>query len=158
MRADLSTEVIDRFGGVADHSAVGEYVLITAMVATLAIGLASIPDSELARRLPVTNARAAALVTQSARVSGVSVTGARAAFRRAPFGRPPLRYLYAAGWITGKQLPAKCIFAKVTPDYTRQELTTAIRKDTRLASRLRRMKVTVGQAVDAVAKGTASAC
>ena len=58
MRADLSTEVIDRVGGAADHSAVGEYVLITAMVATLAIGLASIPDSELATRLPVTNARA----------------------------------------------------------------------------------------------------
>jgi len=137
---------------------VAEYALVTAMAATLALALASIPDAQLASRLPVTTARATALVTQSARTSRVPVPGARAAYARAPFGRPPLRYLYAAGWITGKQLPAKCVFAKVTPDYTRQELTTAIRKDSRLASRLRRMNVTVGRAVDAVAKGIASAC
>lgn len=136
----------------------GEYVLVTAMVATLAIGLASIPESQLAKRLPVTTARATALVTTSARASKVSVPGAQAAFRAAPFKRPPLRYLFAAGWITGKQSPEKCVFAKVTPDSTRQELGTAIRKDSRLVSRLRRMKVTVGQAVDAVARGTASAC
>lgn len=135
-----------------------EYALVTAMVATLAFALASIPDAQLASRLPVTPARATALVTQSARTSRVPVSGARAAYARAPYGRPPLRYLYAAGWITGKQLPAKCVFAKVTPDYTRQELTTAIRKDSRLAGRLRRMNVTVGRAVDAVAKGIASAC
>jgi hypothetical protein len=142
----------------ADHQSVAEYALVTAMVATLALALASIPDAELSRRLPVTTARATALVTESARSSHVPVSGARAAYARAPYGRPPLRYLYAAGWITGKQLPAKCIFAKVTPDYTRQELTTAIRKDSRLASRLRRMNVTVGRAVDAAAKGIASAC
>lgn len=135
-----------------------EYALVTAMVATLTLALASIPDAQLARRLPVTTARATALVTQSAQASSVPAAGARNAYARAPYGRPPLRYLYAAGWITGKQLPAKCVFAKVTPDYTRQELTTAIRKDSRLAARLRRMKVTVGQAVDATAKGIASAC
>lgn len=128
------------------------------MAATLALALASIPDAQLASRLPVTTARATALVTQSARASNVPVSGARAAYARAPFGRPPLRYLYAAGWITGKQLPAKCVFAKVTPDYTHQELTTAIRKNAKITSRLRRMKVTTGQAVEALAQGTASAC
>ena len=135
-----------------------EYALVTAMVATLTLALASIPAAQLSRRLPETTARATALVTQSARTSGVPLSGARAAYARAPFARPPLRYLYTAGWITGKQLPAKCVFAEVTPDYTRQELTTAIRKDSRLASRLRRMHVTVGQAVDATANGIASAC
>jgi hypothetical protein len=154
----IAQQVVDLHRPAADHLSVAEYALVTAMVATLALALASIPDAELSRRLPVTTARATALVTHSARTSNVPVSGARAAYARAPFGRPPLRYLYAAGWITGKQLPAKCVFAKVTPDYTRKELTTAIRKDARLASRLRRMKVTVGRAVDALAQGIASAC
>jgi hypothetical protein len=154
----IAQQVIDLDALAADHPSVAEYALVTAMVATLTLALASIPAAQLSRRLPVTTARATALVTQSARTSGVRISGARAAYARAPFARPPLRYLYAAGWITGKQLPAKCIFAKVTPDYTREELTTAIRKDSRLASRLRRMKVTVGHAVDALAQGTASAC
>jgi hypothetical protein len=137
---------------------VAEYALVTAMVATLALALASIPDAQLGRRLPVTTARATALVTQSARASRVPVSGARAAYARAPYGRPPLRYLYAAGWITGQTTPHECIFAKVTPDPTRQKLDASIRRDARLVSRLKRMKVTVGQAVDALAQGTASAC
>ena len=41
-----------------------EYALITAMVATLAVSLATIPQSELDRRLPVTAARAQALVDE----------------------------------------------------------------------------------------------
>jgi hypothetical protein len=128
------------------------------MVAILAIALASIPESQLAARLPVTTGRASTLVTQSARGAHVSPSEARAALRRAPYPRAPLRYLYAAGWIMGRQKPYECVFAKATPDATRKELTSALRKDARLLSRLRRMSVTVPQAADALMKGTASAC
>jgi len=131
---------------------------VTAMVATLAIALASIPESQLANRLPVTTERATALVTQSARTAHVSVAGARKAMTSSPYARPPLRYLYAAGWITGRQKPSDCIFAKVTPEATEQEMARGLRANLRLAQRLRRMHVTVAQAASALTRGAASAC
>jgi hypothetical protein len=150
--------IVDPSHRPADDPVVAEYALVSSMVAILAIALASIPESQLAARLPVTNDRATALVIHSAREARVSASQARAALRRAPYARAPLRYLYAAGWITGRQKPYACVFAKATPEATRKELTSALRKDARLLSRLRRMSVTVAQAADALTKGTASAC
>lgn len=135
-----------------------EYALITAMVASLALSLATIPQSELGRRLPVTAARAQALVSKSARTADVSPAQARAVMARAPYPRAPLRYLYAEGWIGGRKNPADCVFAKVTPDATQRQLAAGIRKDARLVARLRRMKVTVAQAAEALTRGTAAAC
>ena len=135
-----------------------EYALITAMVECLALSLATIPKSELGRRLPVTSERAQALVSKSARTADVSPAQARAVMARAPYGRAPLRYLYAEGWIGGRKNAADCVFAKVTPESTQQQLAAGIRKDPRLLARLRRMKVTVAQASDALTRGTAAAC
>jgi hypothetical protein len=135
-----------------------EYALITAMVATLALSLATIPQSELDRRLPVTAARAQSLVSKSARASHLPPAQARAVMARAPYGRAPLRYLYAEGWIGGRKHPADCVFAKATPGSTQQRLAEGLSKDTKLVARLRRMKVTVAQAAEALTRGTAAAC
>ena len=135
-----------------------EYALITAMVATLALSLATIPQSELGRRLPVTSARAQALVSKSARASNVPPAQARAVMAHAPYGRAPLRYLYTEGWIGGRKNAADCVFAKATPGSTQQQLAAGLRKDARLLARLRRMKVTVAQAAEALTRGTAAAC
>jgi hypothetical protein len=135
-----------------------EYAIVTAVVASLAIALASIPQSQLSGQLPITAAKASALVTKSARTSNIPVAQARAAFARAPFGRAPLRYLFAAGWIGGRLRPTDCAFAKVTPASTQAEFGASIRRDARLVTRLRRMNVTVAQAADALTRGTASAC
>jgi len=135
-----------------------EYAIVTAVVASLAIALSSIPQSQLAASLPVTAAKARALVSTSARTSHLPAAQARAAYARAPYGRPPLRYLFAAGWIGGRLRPTDCAFAKVTPDSTRSEFVSTIRRDTRLLDRLRRMRVTVAGAADALTRGTASAC
>ena len=137
---------------------VAEYALVTAVMASLAVALTSIPDAQLASKLPVTAQRAAALVTQSARAAKVPAADARAAMVRAPYRRAPLRYLYATGWIGGRRSPADCLFAKATPDSTEKRMAETIRKDARLVSRLRRMNVTVPQAADAITAGTASAC
>ena len=149
---------VDRSERTSDHWWVAEYALVTAVMASLAVSLATIPQAQLSRQLPVTAAKAQALVTKSAKSSGVPITDARAAMTRAPFSRPQLKYLYAAGWIGGRKRPADCAFAKVTPGAIAQEMLATIRKDTRLVSRLRRMNVTLGQAADALTKGTASAC
>jgi hypothetical protein len=137
---------------------VGEYVLITALVAGLAVSLTAIPESQISRRLPTTAARARALVTESARAGKVPAAQARAVMARAPYPRAALRYLYAEGWIGGRKNPATCVFAKATPGSTRRDLAAGIRKDDRLGARLRRMHVTVPQASEALARGTAAAC
>jgi hypothetical protein len=135
-----------------------EYALVTAVMASLAIALTSIPDAQLAARLPTTAARATALVNQTAKSAKVPAADARAAMARAPFTRPPLRYLYATGWIGGRKSPADCLFAKVTPESTSKRMSETIRKDAKLVSRLRRMNVTVPQAAGAITAGTAAAC
>ena len=135
-----------------------EYALVTAVVASLAISLATIPEAHLARQLPVTAARAQALVSKSARTSGVPGAQARSAMARAPYGRAPLRYLYAEGWIAGRKNAADCVFARATPGSTQRELAAGIRKDNRLRTRLRRMKVTVDEAAAALTRGAADAC
>jgi hypothetical protein len=137
---------------------VAEYALITAVVASLALSLSAIPERQLARQLPVTAARAQALVSRTARANDVSVAEARSAMARAPYGRAALRYLYAEGWIGGRKNAAECVFAKATPGPTRKRLGEAISKDARLRARLGRMRVTVAQAAQALTRGTASAC
>ena len=135
-----------------------EYALVTAVMASLVVALASIPDGQLGARLPVTQQKATTLVTQTAKSGRVPVAQARAVLRRAPYPRPALRYLYTAGWITGRQQPAECLFAKATPDATRGRIADSIRGDARLRARLRRMNVTVSQAAGALTSGTAAAC
>lgn len=135
-----------------------EYALVTAVVASLALALSAIPQSQLTRQLPVTVPRAQALLSKTARANDVSAAQARSTMARGPFDRVALRYLYAEGWIGGRSNPADCVFAKVTPEATKGRMQEAIRKDTRLQARLRRMRVTVAQAADALTRGTASAC
>jgi hypothetical protein len=135
-----------------------EYALVTAVVASLALSLATIPERQLAQKLPVTAARAQALLATSARAGKVPVTEARAVMARAPYGRIALRYLYAEGWIAGRRNAAECLFAKATPGSTEGRVRAAIAKDTRLRARLRRMQVTVPQAASAITRGTGAAC
>jgi hypothetical protein len=136
----------------------GEYVLVTGAVVSLAISIATIPEGQLAARLPTTVAKAQALVVHDARAQKVSANEARAALARAPYRRAPLRYLYASGWLGGRTRAASCVFARTTPRATTASTTAAIRRDRTLVTRLRRMNVTPAQAARAVVRGAASAC
>lgn len=149
---------VDREGEVHDHLVVAEYALVTMVMASLAVSISSIAEPRLATGLPVTAARAQALVTKTARASGVSVVDARRTLARAPYPRAALRYLYAAGWIGGRKAPTECVLAKVTGRSTERRLADEIRKDRTLVSRLRRMGVSVDQAVAVLKRGTAAAC
>lgn len=135
-----------------------EYALVTAMVATIALAIGTIPDALLAKRLPTTAAKAQSLVSVSARKQSVGSAQARAVMARAPYPRAPLRYLFAEGWIRGTKDPRSCIFAKAAPTATSRNVAAAIRRDRGLVTRLGRMRVTVDQAADALLRGTASAC
>lgn len=136
----------------------GEYALVTAAVASLALSIATIPEGKLAARLPTTAAKARWLVTRDARAHDVPAATAKAVLARAPYRRAPLRYLYTSGWLDGRKNAASCLFAKATPSDTTASVTAAIRRDRRLVSRLGRMKVSAAQAARAVVRGTAAAC
>ena len=136
----------------------GEYALVTAAVAALAISIATMPEGKLAARLPTTAAKAQALVARDARSHGVSGAEARNVLARAPYGRAPLRYLYTAGWLDGRKSPASCLFAKTTPGDTTSRTVTAIRANPSLVKRFARMHVTVAQAATAVVRGASDAC
>ena len=153
-----TTRAIDRGRAPTDHPAMAEYALVTALVATLAISISAIPAGQLSGRLPTTAAKARTLVVQTARANLVSPSEARAALARAPYPRAPLRYLFVSGWVDGKRNAASCVFARAAPGSTEQSIATSIRRDAVLVTRLRRMRVTVAQASEAVLRGTASAC
>ena len=135
-----------------------EYALVTTMVAVIALGIGTIPDALLAKRLPTTAAKAQTLVSSSARSQKVDPARARAVMARAPYRRAPLRYLFAEGWIRGTKDPKACVFAKAAPSATTHNVAKAIRSDHGLLTRLSRMKVSVDQAAEAVLHGSASAC
>jgi len=104
----------------------GEYALITAAVASLAVSIATIPEGKLAARLPTTAAKAQALVARDARAHDVPGAEAKKVLARAPYGRTPLRYLYATGWLDGMKNQASCLFARTTPATTAAQVTKAI--------------------------------
>lgn len=135
-----------------------EYALVTMVVASLAVALTSVSESQLSGGLPVTAARARILVAQTARTNGVPVTAARATLARAPYPRAALRYLYTVGWIGGRAAAVECVLAKATPDATGRRLATELGRDPALGRRLRRMRVTVARAAGALARGTGAAC
>lgn len=136
----------------------GEYALITAAVAALGLSLATIPEGKLAAQLPTTAAKARVLVAKDARMHHVAVAEARAALARAPYRRPPLRYLYVAGWLQGRASAASCVFARATPESGAARAAAAIRGNRTLVARLARMHVTVAVAARALVRGTAAAC
>ena len=128
-----------------------EYALVTTMVAIIALGIGTIPDALLAKRLPTTAAKAQTLVSiVRPHTAGGTGEGAR---RDGPGARtvaPPLRYLFAEGWIRGTKDPKSCVFAKAAPNATTHNIAKAIRSDHGLLDPPARMKVSVDQAAEAV--------
>lgn len=134
-----------------------EYAGIVSAMAILASTLSGAFGERLAV-LPSTSGTAIAQVSAGARAHGVPPAQARAAYKRAPYSKPVLRYLYAIGWIGGKRSPLSCLFARVSPAETRVETRAEIRKNAKLVRQLKRRNVTQQRAAAVVAAGIASAC
>ena len=130
-----------------------EYITVTAAVALVALSL----GGQLAA-LPTTNAAAIKLVTSGARAQKVPVGGAKAAFGRAPYRKPVLRYLYAAGWIGGAKYQRSCLLTRISPRTAEERATGEIRSDKKLRSQLRKLGVFPHTAATALVKGVVSAC
>jgi hypothetical protein len=134
-----------------------EYASLVAAMAVLASTLTGAFGQKLAV-LPSSSATALTSVSAGARAQGVPPAQARAAYRRAPYSKPVLKYLYAVGWIGGKKSPLSCLFARVQPEETRAEALAEIRKNRKLSRQLARRGVSKPMAAKVLVTGIASAC
>lgn len=130
--------------------------MVTAAVAFLAIALVGAAGQAPAQ-LPRSTAAALSLVSSSAKAKKVSVADARTAFRRAPYAKPALKYVYAVGWISGTHDRAQCFYTVSTSDAVRQA-TGEITRNAKISAKLRRQRLTARQAGTALVKGIQAAC
>jgi hypothetical protein len=97
-------------------------------------------------------------VAKAARSEKVLPVEAKAAYKRAPYAKPALKYLYAMGWIGGKKNPGQCGLTLLGQDAAREQTVRQIRSNAKLMTQLRKRAVSVGAAAGALVKGVVSAC
>lgn len=97
-------------------------------------------------------------VAKAAHSEHVSASGAKAAYKRAPYSKPALKYLYAMGWIGGTKNPGQCGLTLLGQDAAKEQTERQIRSNAKLKAQLRKRAVSVGAAASALVKGVVSAC
>lgn len=133
-----------------------EYASITAALAILTASLAGALSSGVP--LPTNDVRGTALVVKAARSERADVSEARAAYAKAPFRKPALRYLYAVGWITASSDPAACHTGLLLGPKPKIQAAQAIQRSPKLLARIRAARLTVSQAATALGRGTTDGC
>lgn len=99
-----------------------------------------------------------AAAAQAAKAQKVSPAGAKAAYKRAPYAKPALRYLYALGWIGGTKNPGQCGLTLLGEGAARGQAVREMRSNAKLVAQLKKRAVSVAAAATAVTKGVVSAC
>lgn len=99
-----------------------------------------------------------ASVAKAAKAQKISPAGARAAYARAPYKKPALRYLYALGWIGGTKNPGQCGLTLLGQDAAKDQAAREMRSNAKLVTQLRKRGVSVTGAAGAVTNGVVSAC
>ena len=134
-----------------------EYASLVAAIAVLASTVGGAFGNKVST-LPTSSGTALTAISAGARAQHVPPREARAAYTRAPYPKPILKYLYAVGWIGGKKSALSCLFARVQREDTEREALGEIRKNPRLVKQLKRRNVGLKQAASVVVAGIASAC
>ena len=133
-----------------------EYASIVAAVSLLASTFSAY--GQKVNALPTSAGVAIQLVNTNARTQHVSGAQARAAYKRAPYKRPVLKYLYTAGWIGGTKQRSSCIYVLGGPSDAEQAAVTELRRNTKVARQLARLHVRLRLGADALVNGLVSAC
>jgi hypothetical protein len=97
-------------------------------------------------------------VGKAAKAQKVSSAGAKAAYRRAPYRKPALKYLYALGWIGGTKNPGQCGLTLLGQDAAKAQAARDMRSNSKLVAQLKKRSVSVSAAATALTKGVVSAC
>ena len=95
---------------------------------------------------------------KAAKAQKVAPAGARAAYERAPYTKPALKYLYALGWIGGTKNAGQCGLTLLGQGAAKDQATREIRSNAKLMAQLKKRAVSAAAAAGAVTKGVVSAC
>jgi hypothetical protein len=134
-----------------------EYAGIVAAISLLAATLTGAYGQNVAAVFASGGAGVAA-VTKAAHKEGVSTAGAKAAYKRAPYGKPALKYLYAVGWIGGTKNIGQCGLTLLGKDATKEYTEREMRSNAKLMAQLKRRAISAKTAAGAVVSGVVSAC
>ena len=134
-----------------------EYAGILAAVSLMAITLTGAYGKNVEAVFNSSSVGVAA-VGKAAKAQKVSQEGATSAYRKAPYAKPALKYLYALGWIGGTRNPGQCGLTLIGQDAAKSQAAQDMRKNAKLVAQLKRRSVSVSAAATAVTKGVVSAC
>jgi hypothetical protein len=134
-----------------------EYAGIVAGLALLASTLTGAYGQNVAAVFAA-NSVGVSAAGKAARSQHVSPAGAKAAYKRAPYSKPALRYLYAMGWIGGMRNRGQCGLTLVGQGAARLQARQEILGNRKLRAQLRKRGVTATSAARALVVGVVSAC
>jgi hypothetical protein len=134
-----------------------EYAGILAAVSLMAIALTGAYGRNVAAVFDTSSVGVTAVV-KAAKAQKVSVAGAKAAYVRAPYKKPALKFLYGLGWIGGRKNPGGCGLTLLGEDAAKEQAARDMRKSPKLVAQLRRRGISVSTAANVVTKGVVSAC
>ena len=134
-----------------------EYAGILAAVTLLAATLTGAYGQSVTAVFASSSAGVAS-AAKAAKTQKVSPAGARAAYSRAPYKKPALKYLYALGWIGGTKNPGQCGLALLGQDAAKDQAAREMRSNAKLVAQLKKRSVSVSAAANAVTRGVVSAC
>ena len=134
-----------------------EYAGILAAVSLMAISLTGAYGRNVSAVFNSSSVGIAA-IAKAAKAQKVSVAGAKAAYKRAPYKKPALRFLYGLGWIGGTKNLAQCGLTSLGPGAAKDAAVQDMRKNPKLVAQLKRRGISVSAAANAVTNGVVSAC
>jgi len=97
-------------------------------------------------------------VGKAAKAQKVAPAGAKAAYKRAPYVKPALKFLYALGWIGGTRNPGGCGLTLLGEGAARDQAAREMRSNPKLVAQLKKRAISVSTAANVVTKGVVSAC
>jgi hypothetical protein len=134
-----------------------EYAGILAAVSLMAITLTGAYGKNVTAVFNSTSVGVAA-VAKAAKAQKISSAGAKAAYTRAPYAKPALKYLYALGWIGGTKNPGQCGLTLLGEGAAKEQAAREMRGNRNLVAQLKKRGLSVSAAANAVTKGVVSAC
>ena len=134
-----------------------ELATLTAVLSLLTTSLGTL-QQRVTDRLVTSNAVAVSQAVAQGRKASAPAADTRAAYRRAPYRLPALRYVYSLGWIVGTRHKTMGVLARLDVQGTRAQVITALRKSPQSLDVVRKLHLTVAQAGTAFSAGFASAC
>ena len=134
-----------------------EYAGILAAISLLAVTLTGAYGENVGAVFASSSVGIAA-AGKAAKAQGVSSAGARASYKRAPYRKPALKYLYALGWIGGTRNPGQCGLTLLGEGAAKDVATLQIRGNAKLMVQLKKRGVSAVSAATALTKGVVSAC